>query len=311
MKKILITGTNSYIGTSLEKWLLKSERDYNVQTLDMTNYSWRNYDFSSFDSIFHVAAIVHKNERKVEEYMYYKVNRDLTVEVAKKAKREGVKQFIFLSSMSVYGMDEGIITINTSEAPQTHYGKSKLEAEKELAKLTSHNFKVAVLRPPMVYGPNSRGNYTKLSKLSKLIPVFPRWRNQRSMIYLDNLLEFVRKIIDNNLGGLHFPQNKEYVNVSVLVEHIRHIHGKKTFLVYVFNPIIRRGKSIKIIQKIFGNLVYSQQMSQENFEYNIVPFFESIEKSEKHVVESPSRLRHQLKLRHRTHRCRNDIYRGE
>ncbi|MCK1191799.1 NAD-dependent epimerase/dehydratase family protein [Streptococcus uberis] len=280
MKKILITGANSYIGTSFEKWLEQSEGDYHVDTLDMIDPKWRRFDFSPYDAIFHVAAIVHKNEKNMDPTLYDKVNRDLPIELATLAKKASLGQFIFLSSMSVYGNKEEVITKETKEKPSTYYGKSKLAAEKGLMELASEDFKVLILRPPMVYGPKATGNYTRLSKLSRITPLFPNITNQRSMIYIDNLLEFVRKSIDTNLSGLHFPQNKECVTTSHLVKTIREVNGKKTLLISVFNPVIKSLSNISQFNKLFGNLVYEQDLSTEAFDYQIADFEESVIKSE-------------------------------
>lgn len=280
MKHILITGANSYIGTSFEKWLEASEGDYQVDTLDMIDPKWRQFDFSPYDAIFHVAAIVHKNEKNMDPTLYDKVNRDLPIELAGLAKAAGVKQFVFLSSMSVYGNKEEVITKETKENPSTYYGKSKLAAEKGLMQLESADFKVLTMRPPMVYGPKATGNYTRLSKLSRITPIFPNIANQRSMIYIDNLLEFVRKAIDTNLSGLHFPQNKEYVTTSQLVKTIRDVNGKKTLLTAIFNPIIKSLSNVSQFNKLFGNLVYAKELSTEVFDYQVADFHESVRKSE-------------------------------
>ncbi|ARE24926.1 NAD-dependent epimerase/dehydratase family protein [Lactococcus cremoris] len=178
MKKILITGANSYIGQSLENWLEKSQGDYQVDTLDMINPAWKEYDFSPYNSIFHVAAIVHKNEKNLNQDLYDKVNRDLPIELATLAKKAGVAQFFFLSSMSVYGNNEEVITTST------------------------------------------------------------------------------------------------------LVKTIRQANGKKTLLTSIFNPILNQLTGIGQFNKLFGNLVYDQGLSQEAFDYNVVNFEESIRKSE-------------------------------
>lgn len=280
MKKILITGANSYIGQSLENWLEKSQGDYQVDTLDMINPAWKEYDFSPYNSIFHVAAIVHKNEKNLNQDLYDKVNRDLPIDLANLAKQAGVKQFIFLSSMSVYGNEEENITNNTATKPSTYYGKSKLAAENGLKKLADDSFNLLILRPPMVYGPNATGNYTRLSKLSKLTVAFPKINNNRSMIFIDNLMEFIKQAIDRELSGLSFPQNKEYVTTSTLVKTIRQANGKKTLLTSIFNPILNQLTGIGQFNKLFGNLVYDQGLSQEAFDYNVVNFEESIRKSE-------------------------------
>lgn len=280
MKRVLITGANSYIGTSFEKWLDQSEGDYQVETLDMINPEWKKTDFSSYDVIFHVAAIVHKNEKNMDPSLYQKVNTDLPIELASLAKAAGVQQFIFLSSMSVYGNEESLINSVTKENPSTYYGKSKLAAEVGLKALQSDSFKVLIMRPPMVYGPQATGNYTRLSKLSKVTPIFPKIKNKRSMVFIDNLLEFVRLAIDNDLSGLHFPQNKEYVTTSHLVETIRTANGKKTLLTPIFNPLIKGMFGVSQINKLFGNLMYDQSLSQEVFDYNVVSFQDSVKKSE-------------------------------
>ncbi|KYP20853.1 NAD-dependent epimerase/dehydratase family protein [Streptococcus parauberis] len=280
MKKILITGANSYIGQSLENWLEKSQGDYQVDTLDMINPAWKEYDFSPYDSIFHVAAIVHKNEKNLNQDLYDKVNRDLPIELATLAKKAGVAQFIFLSSMSVYGNNEEVITKSTKENPSTYYGKSKLAAENGLKKLADDSFNLLILRPPMVYGPNATGNYTRLSKLSRFTVAFPKLNNQRSMIFIDNLLEFIKQSIDSNLGGVSFPQNEEYVSTYKLVHEIRKANHKKTLMISLFNPLLKMFLNVSQINKLFGNLVYEKEMSQEKFEYNITNFIESIKKSE-------------------------------
>lgn len=286
MKKVLITGANSYIGTSLEKWLKESKNMYHVDTLDMVDPSWINTDFSIYDSIFHVAAIVHQNEKKIDKQLYDEVNRDLPVRLAEKAKNAGVRQFIFLSSMSVYGNKEEYITRVTEEKPSTYYGKSKLAAEKGLEKLETSTFKIVILRPPMVYGPKATGNYTRLSKLAKITLVFPKIENQRSMIYIDNLLEFVKKTIDLELSGLYFPQNKEYVITSELVKTMRNCHGKKTLLITFFNPIIKYfNKENNSINKLFGDLIYEADLSKVEFDYQLVDFKESIMRSEGVAIE--------------------------
>ena len=103
MKKILITGADSYIGTSFERYIQKNyPNEYTVDTIDMTDERWCDTDFSCYDSVFHVAGIAHSDTGKISEEkakLYYAVNTELTVETAKKAKADGAKQFIFMSSI--------------------------------------------------------------------------------------------------------------------------------------------------------------------------------------------------------------------
>lgn len=279
MKRVLITGKNSYIGTSLEKWLMKEPNKYNVDTIDMKDDSWKKKDFKSYDVVFHVAGIAHIKETNDNKNLYYKVNRDLAYEVALKAKEDGVKQFLFLSSMSVYGVENGIIDKNTPLKPNSAYGKSKLEAEELINTLQNGSFTVATLRPPMVYGKGCKGNYPKLSRLALKVPIFPNINNKRSMIYIDNLSEFVKQIIDNESYGLFFPQNAEYVNTSEMVRLIAQYHGKRVLLTKLLNPFLKLF-NVRIFNKVFGDLVYDKSISDYETNYRLLDFSETIKKTE-------------------------------
>lgn len=264
MKKILITGANSYIGTSLENWLLREPDKYKLDTVDMKDGSWKERDFSIYDVVFHVAAVVHQKEKPKMKELYFKVNRDLPIEVAKKAKDTNVSQFIFMSTMAVYGEEgkigqEVVITRNTSVNPKTFYGVSKVDAEAELNKLNDNNFRVVVLRPPMVYGPNCPGNYARLEKFAVKLPVFPMIDNKRSMLHIDKLCQSVKEYIDNEVEGLYFPQDDEYVNTSLMVKQLAEKYGKSIHLSRTAGMIIKLiGKRVDLINKVFGNLLYEK-----------------------------------------------------
>jgi len=281
VKNILIVGANSYIGTSLENWLAKHPDKYAVNTISIRQECWREKDFSNYDVVFHVAGIAHIKETKGNADAYYKVNRDLAYETAKKAKSEGVKQFIFISSMSVYGIKGGVIDSNTPLNPYNHYGKSKLQAEEMIKTLMDDSFLVAILRPPMIYGKGCKGNYPVLAKVAVNLPIFPDVDNKRSMIYIDNFSEFVKHIIDNYGKGLYFPQNVEYVNTSKMVKLIADAHGRKIRLTKIFNPIIRLlGLKFTLISKVFGDLVYDKSMSKYKGNYHNYDFELSIKETE-------------------------------
>ena len=282
MKKILITGAGSYIGTSFENYLKNFGNEYSVDTVDMIDDSWREKSFSGYDAVFHVAAIVHKKETKESVSKYYAVNCDLASEVAEKAKSEGVRQFVFLSSMSVYGIVTGRITADTEPKPKSNYGKSKFEAELKISELNDDSFKVCVLRPPMIYGKGCKGNYQVLRKLAIKLKVFPYVKNERSMLFIDNLCEFVRLMIDNVERGVFFPQNAEYVNTSAMVKEIAEANGKKIRLmrgtawaVKLFSLISTKAK------KAFGTLTYDKDMSVYKQSYNTVSSSDSVLRTEK------------------------------
>jgi UDP-glucose 4-epimerase len=287
IKKILITGANSYIGTSLEKCLEIYPDKYYIDTMDMKTNNWKIKNFSEFDVVFHVAGLVHIKETKKNKELYYKVNRDLAYEVAKKSKSEGVKQFIFLSSLSVYGITNGIINYNTSLKPNNNYGMSKLMAEELIKALSDDTFNIAIIRPPMIYGKNCKGNYPKLAKLAINVPFFPDIENNRSMIYIDNMCEFVRLLIDENINGFFVPQNSNYVNTSEMVKLIAKVNGKNIKMTKIFNPIIRLLKT-NTINKVFGDLIFDKDTvnssilasNGQKINYEIVSFEESISKTE-------------------------------
>lgn len=281
MKKILITGANSYIGSSFENYLNKNYNScYQIDTLDMINESWKNFDFSSYDVIYHVAGIAHIKETKDNKDLYYKVNKDLAIEVAKKAKQENVKQFIFLSSMSVYGIEKGFITKDTTLNPKSNYAKSKLQAEEVLKSLQTKDFKICIIRPPMVYGKDCKGNFQSLIKFAKKLPIFPKVKNNRSMIYIDNLSEFVKLLIDNSEEGLFFPQNNEYSNTSYLVKLIGQSMNKKVRLFIGLGWLIKlSGLVIKKLTKAFGSLCYDMKLSEYKQNYALSSLEESIKES--------------------------------
>ncbi|KMK91016.1 NAD-dependent epimerase/dehydratase family protein [Rossellomorea marisflavi] len=282
MKKILITGKNSYVGKHLAKWLENWPNSYSVNLISLRDDSWKNEDFSSYDVVYHVAGIAHVKDKKVDTNKYYQINSDLTFDIAKKAKDEGVNQFIFLSSMSVYGIETGLIGKNSPLNPISNYGKSKLQAEQRISSLENIFFKIVILRPPMIYGKNCKGNYTKLAKFATKTPIFPKINNNRSMIFIDNLSEFVKCLIDEGATGLFFPQNNEYVNTSRMVQLIVESNGKKVVLTKIFNPLLKIFKKNRTVMKIFGTLAYDKSLSTCNKKRheNFVDFEKSISLTE-------------------------------
>ena len=290
MKKILITGANSYIGTSFERYIQENHpEEYVVDTVDMIDGSWRNQSFSGYDCVFHVAGIAHSDNGKIsseKEHLYYSVNTELAIETAKKAKSDGVGQFIFMSSIIVYGDSapigkEKIITKDTPVAPVNCYGDSKVQAERGIELLNDDSFKVVILRPPMVYGKESKGNYALLRKFAVKLPVFPYVKNKRSMLYIENLCEFVRLVIVNNEQGTFFPQNSEYASTSEIVKMIAEVNGKKVLLIKGFTWALKLLSNVTgLVNKAFGNLCYESELSGYKENYIVECALDSIHKSE-------------------------------
>ena len=289
MKKILITGANSYIGKSFDSYLKQWPDRYMVDTVDMIDGSWKEKSFAGYDAVYHVAGIAHSDHGKISPeraQLYYKVNRDLAVETAKKAKAEGVKQFIFMSSASVYGKSAPIgknkmITRDTPFSPENSYGDSKVQAEQGIMPLQSEDFKVVILRPPMIYGKGCKGNYTTLSTLAKKLPCFPYVDNKRSMLYIENLVEFVKLMVDNEEHGIFWPQNSEYTNTSQMVAMIAAVHGKRMILVKGLSWALKIiSRMTALVDKAFGSFCCDQEMSSYKQNYCIVNLADSIKETE-------------------------------
>ena len=210
----------------------------------------------------------------------------MTMEVAKKVKADGVKQFIFMSSAIVYGDSAPIgkskvITRDTPVSPANCYGDSKVQAEDGIRLLNDDNFKVVILRPPMIYGKGSKGNYPLLAKLAIKTPVFLNVENQRSMLYIENLCEFVRLMVENEEYGTFWPQNSEYSNTSELVKLIAEAHGKKVRLVSGYSWALKIASHVSgLVNKAFGSLSYDMDLSEYKQSYRIKNLKESIQRTE-------------------------------
>ena len=281
MKKILITGANSFVGTSIERWLMREPDSYKVDTVDTMNDVWKQADFSQYDVVFHVAGIAHVDPKPDMAPLYYKVNRDLTIKIAKHAKECGVKQFVFMSSRIVYHASKslkGDVTMrDTKPNPNDFYGDSKLQAEKGLKGLQCNTFKVAIIRPPMIYGPGNKGNLPRLGWLAQKTPVFPAWHNKRSMLHVVNLAEFVKQITVREMSGTFFPQNAEYADTVEIVRLFAKEHGHKVWISRLFNPLVWLGaKFLPAIPKMFSDSYYVQEMSKMDFDYQVISFEESL-----------------------------------
>lgn len=294
MKRVLITGANSYIGTSFEKYVEEHySNQLSVDTVDMIDGSWRQKDFSQYDVVFHVAGIAHADVGKVSDEVkakYYAINTDLAIETAKKAKGEEIKQFVFMSSMIVYGDSapngkSKRITKGTEPKPSNYYGDSKWQADKGVRELADERFVVTVLRPPMIYGKGSKGNYPILSKMAKKLPIFPDVKNERSMLYIENLCEFLCQIMIRCEGGIYWPQNAEFSSTSDIVKLIAKASNHHIFVSRMWNWMLNivknvPGKPSELAKKAFGNMSYDQDISNYDFSYQLFDLKNSIKKIE-------------------------------
>ena len=283
MINVLITGAGSYVGESVRKYILSTSSDFEIDAVDTMGDNWKKADYSQYDVVYHVAGIAHVNADPKMEPLYYKVNRDLTIAVAEHAKAAGVKQFIFMSSQIVFhesqSLKSEVLTKDTKENPNGFYGDSKLQAEIGLHKLEDENFKVCILRPCMIYGPNAKGNFPRLAKLATNVPFFPCWHNKRSMLYIDNLAEFVKQAMIRGLSGTFYPQNKEQADTVEIIRFFAKHAGHKVWISRLFNPFVWLGSFVlQPINKMFATYYYDPAMSKMDFDYQLVSFEESLKR---------------------------------
>lgn len=281
MKKVLIIGKNSYIA---KKFIMyhsdRNKAEVEIEAVSASNGEWKQKSFKGYDSILFLAGKVHQKETNENRKEYDEINYKLAVSVAKKAQNAGVKQFIYLSTAAVYGnggQEKGSVMIDghTPLVPKTAYGISKRKAEIALLQL-EEKYKqamiVCIVRPPMVYGDNCPGNFMKLWKVALKTPVFPLIHNERSMIAIDNLCEFLYQMIIQEKRGIYHPQDKEYVETSKLVGYMRKQEGKGILYVKVFNPILRvLVKKVGVVEKMFGDYKYKKEISEcEGLQYQMI-----------------------------------------
>lgn len=283
MRKILVVGKDSYVGESFKKWLELFPDQYVVFIVSPLDGAWKKVDFCQYDVVVNFAGIAHiKNITEDMEGLFYSVNRDLSIEIATWAKEHGIKHFVVFSSMNVYGDYVDNLTDRNAVNPTSFYGNSKLQGDIGIKKLEDDSFIVSYVRPPFIYGKNCKGNYTTISKIATKTPIFPAYKNKKSMIFIDNLCEFVRLVIDYQLGGVLTPQNKELVSTSDLVNEISKAHGKKIYFTKLFNWLIKPAcKLTKTFQRAFADDCYVQSLSDYwDYKYCIVSFADSIKRTE-------------------------------
>ena len=296
MKKILILGANSYIGTSFRKYLTTEyPEQYIVDTVSLRGDAWRRMDWADYDSVINVTGKAHADITTLsdaEKQEYYTVNCELACEAAQKAITDRVKQYVYFSSIIVYGDSSNSrkpvrITADTQPDPSNFYGDSKWQAEHRLTQLFDAEIddtKLAIIRPPMIYGSGSKGNFQMLKKLAEKLPVFPTYQNERSMLYIENLSEFLRLLVEDCREGVFLPQNPEYVSTADMVFEISDVERKKMAHWAWLNPFVKLafffpGKMGKMAKKAFGSMTIDMELSHAVQGYQKYALRESIQRS--------------------------------
>ncbi|MEG0398421.1 MAG: NAD-dependent epimerase/dehydratase family protein, partial [Cetobacterium sp.] len=235
-KTLMITGATGFIGSNFIK---RYENEYNIIPICLIENKPEDIDYTGVDSILHLAALVHQMKGAPEE-KYFEVNTELTRRIATEAKKNGVKHFIFYSTVAVWGTHgyfnhDKVITFNTPLNPLTAYARSKFDAEKILGCLRDDNFRISILRPPMVYGENCPGNMKRLEKLVELLPILPFGNNEnkRTIVHINKLLEETNIIIKNEKEGIYIPRDEKDISIKGILKYLVKEKNKKRVLIKV------------------------------------------------------------------------------
>ena len=282
--KILVIGKNSYIGNHIDKWLTR--HGHHVAQLDVLTDEWKTFDYSPYDAVVHVAGIVHRPDCKDWE-LYKRVNTDMPIVIATMAKEHGVKQYVFFSTMGVYGVGKelrpNVVDENSPLGSESMYGRSKLMAEEGLWKLGDADFNIVCVRPPSVYGKGCRGGYIAgFTTIVRRLPVIPKAYTdvKQSFIYIDNLSELIRLVIEKRLHGVICPQDDKSVSANELLQVIADGTGKKLVESRFLGVFVRLFHFLPIIKKAYGGIEYSKNLSTiKNINYIVVPFYEAMKRT--------------------------------
>ncbi len=263
MKTILLTGAQGFVGSY---FYTVYQKKYNIQKFSFLTDDFGVLDTRGVDVVFHLSALVHQMAGASAEE-YEKVNVTQTLELAKKAKDAGVKQFIFMSTVKVYGEEtDDVYTENSECRPEDEYGKSKLKAERELLKLESEDFIVSIIRTPIVYGYGVKANIKNLVHLVKKVPVLPfgKIKNRRSMVYVGNLCHLVDVVIEQEKSGVFLASDDEPLSTTRLIELIAKELNKKVYLIKIpfFEALLKLLKPL-FHKRLYGSLEVDNALTKE------------------------------------------------
>jgi nucleoside-diphosphate-sugar epimerase len=256
MKKIAVTGATGFVGKRLMEY---NQDKYHLQALLLREGDVKLLNLARVDAVVHLAGKAHQMT-PIEDSVYFEVNYELTKNLAIRAKEQGVRQFVYISSTKVYGDNITEVLNETSIChPTDAYGASKLKAEQFLSTLQSPGFNIAIVRPPLVYGPGVKGNMIKLLELAaKKYPLpLGNIHNARSMVFVDNLIELINAIINKEAAGLFIAGDQQAVSTSELITLIRKSLGNNYTLFSIPSFIRATLKKIKpaFYKRLFGFFV--------------------------------------------------------
>jgi UDP-glucose 4-epimerase len=250
--RVLLTGANGFVGSY---FFNKYAGKYEIKRFSFLKEDIKAFTVSDIDVVIHLSALVHQMGVMPSEAEYERVNVTQALDLAQRAKNAGVGQFIFMSTVKVYGEEtEEIYTETFTCKPQDEYGKSKLKAENELKKLEDENFCVTIIRTPIVYGFGVRANIKNLVTLVQKVPLLPfgNIKNKRSMVYVGNLCHLIDELIKQKQSGIFLASDDEPLSTSQLIELIAKNLNKKIFLVTI--PLFKT--FLKLLKPSFYKRLY-------------------------------------------------------
>ena len=273
-KTLMITGASGFIGSN---FIERYKDKYNIIPVDLLKIKPEEIDFRGVDTVLHLAALVHQMKGAPRE-KYFEVNTELTRRVAEEAKKQGVRHFVFYSTVKVYGYDGDLYNHNMvlneeSECKPMNdpYGESKWEAEKILRRLEDDNFKIGIIRPPMVYGKGVKGNMESLIKLVKMLPILPfnYDKNRRSLVNIENLMYLTTLVIDKEASGVFLPLDEKNISLKEIVEGIEKAYNLKRINIPMIQPIFWLLTKLKpnIMVRLFGTLQFDNKLTREKLGY--------------------------------------------
>jgi len=293
-KAIFLTGSSGFVG---QHFIKDYGNEYQITVAKVRLKNVATLTLNGVDTVLHLGALVHQM-RPVPEDEYFKSNFELTKKLADKAIQFGIKHFIYLSTAHVYGEYGNLVDHSTTLqettpcTPKDAYGKSKLLAENHLLGLASEDFKVSIIRPPMVYGGGAKGNLISLVRLIKIFPFLPfkYSKNKRSIIYVKNLTALIHKVIQERAGGLFLATDSRSVSIQDLSVYIARALGKKVFLFRLPNSIFKILCKIKpnIMTRLYGTLALDPSKTYKKLQFT-PPFTteEGILEMVKSIINGP------------------------
>lgn len=268
MLTVAVTGANGFVGQRFMKY--KTER-YRLIPVSLRDVKPESINLKDADVVVHLAGKAHDMSLQ-DEQVYMNINYELTKALANHALRSGVKHFIYVSSVKVYGEggDEAL-NENSDCHPEDPYGKSKLKAEQYLQSIQNDSFVVSIVRPPVVYGPGVKGNIIRLLAAVDKGSMLPlgNTRNRRTMVFLDNLIELIHRIIDNRAAGIFVAGDRQPLSTDGLIRIIGDKLGKKTKLISVPGFMRKLMSMVKpgLYKRLFGSFVIDNSSTNQRLQF--------------------------------------------